>query len=263
MRIKRLLASTAIVLTAIAAPLVAAAPAHAACVADPYNGVCVTPVNYKVSGTDGTLAVQQTPKVDNVSRWLNEGATVGVVCQTNNGGTDPYDGLGSHTWDYIAGGGWVYDHYITTPPQDANGWSPGVRHCGAGSPSTSSLNPNNYPWPTQDGWFADGHGYYEGECVSFAAWAIRADGMPHSKSPDYLGNADMWHGAYVDSSPHAGDVAQWDDNHNGAGSLGHVAYVAAVNSDGTIKVYEYNWGNFHRLNIRTISAGTPSRYLHF
>jgi surface antigen len=230
---------------------------------------------YKVQGTDGTLAVQAEPKVDNIIRWLHEGDQVQVICQINNGGTDPYDGLTSHTWDSIVGGGWVYDHFITTPAQDANGWSPGVPHCGTG---TSSLDPNGYPWPNAvnaDGspaWIADGHGYYEGECTSFAAWAIRADGMSHSKSPDWLGNANTWSGAYVDSAPHAGDVLQlfydgtggqaWGPN--GAGSLGHVAYVAAVNGDGTVKLYEYNWGNVHHLNIRTVAANQPdSRYLHF
>ncbi|WP_204058150.1 CHAP domain-containing protein [Microbispora corallina] len=262
----RLLATTAGVLTAAIVPVLAPHAASAACVTDPYSGVCVSPVTYKVFSTDGTLAVQKTPKVDNVVRWLKEGDSVGVVCQINNGGTDPYDNMTSHTWDYIstaAGTGWVYDHFITTPAQGTDGWSPGVRHCGSGGGSTSSLNPNNYPWPAVDGWVADGHGYYEGECVSFAAWAIRSDGMPHSKSPDWLGNADMWTGAYVDTSPHAGDIAQWDDKVNGAGDRGHVAYVAAVNSDGTIKVYEYNWGTMHRLNIRTIPANAPSRYLHF
>ncbi|GAA4638140.1 hypothetical protein GCM10023196_094720 [Actinoallomurus vinaceus] len=238
-----------------------AAPANACAAADPYSGACVTPVNYKISGTDGTVAVQATPKVGNVKSTLKEGATVGVICQINDGGTDTYDNLLSRTWDYTTAGGWVYDHFVTTPAQDGNGWSPGVRHCD--SPPSSPLNPNAYPWPTQDAWVADGHGYYEGECTSFAAWAVRSDGLHHTKSPDWLGNADMWHGASVDASPHVGDVAQWDDNHNQAGDKGHVAYVAAVYNNGTIKVEEYNWGNFHRLNIRTISASAPSRYLRF
>ena len=43
-----------------------------------------------------------------------------------------------------------------------------------------------------------------------------------------------WTGAYVDATPHAGDVAQWDPGWNGAGSAGHVAYVATVNSDGSV-----------------------------
>ena len=83
------------------------------------------------------------------------------------------------------------------------------------------------------------------------------------------GTTTQWHGASSSSSPHVGDIAQWDANVNLAGGAGHVAYVAAVNSDGTIKVYEYNWIDSydgyvgHRLSIRTISAGTPSRYLRF
>ena len=59
------------------------------------------------------------------------------------------------------------------------------------------------------------------------------------------------------------NVAQWDAGRNGAGSVGHVAYVTAVNTNGTVTVAEYNWGNFHRLNTRTITVNTPSRYLHF
>ena len=39
--------------------------------------------------------------------------------------------------------------------------------------------------------------------------------------------------------------------------------AVAVNSDGSVTVNEYNWGNFHRLNVRTFPANTPSRYLHF
>ena len=64
-----------------------------------------------------------------------------------------------------------------------------------------------YPWPTQDAWVVDGHGYYEGECVSFAAWAVRTDGRAHTKLPDFLANANQWTGAYVDATPHVGDVA--------------------------------------------------------
>lgn len=237
-----------------------AAPASA-CTPDPFSGACLTAVNYKVSGTDGTLSVQSVPAVGNVKGSVGEGATVGVVCQINDGGTDPYDNIASHTWDYISTGGWVYDSFITTPTQDASGWSPGVTHCD--QHSVSSLNPGSYPWPAQDSYVADGHGYYEGECTSFASWAVRSDGMRHTASPDWLGNADTWHAAYVDVTPHAGDVAQFDDNHNGAGSLGHVSYVAEVYNDGTVKLEEYNWGNFHRLNIRTVSANAPSRYLHF
>ncbi|MBV9383874.1 MAG: CHAP domain-containing protein [Streptosporangiaceae bacterium] len=216
---------------------------------------------YHVQGTTGSLAVQSQPAVDHVTGWLANGAAVQVVCQINNGGTDPYDGLTSRTWDELTSGNWVYDWYVSTPRQGSDGFSPGVPHCDA----ATGLNPYNYPWPYPQSatWVADGHGYWEGECTSFAAWAIRADGRPHRKSPDWLGDASMWTGSYSESTPHVGDIAQWDPWHNQAFGGGHVAYVAAVYPNGTIKVYEYNWGNFHQFNIRVISSGAPSRYLHF
>lgn len=131
----------------------------------------------------------------------------------------------------------------------------------AANASWSGLNPYRYPYSR--GPHLDGHGYSAGECVSFAAWAVRNDGLRHRKSPDHLGNADNWRGAQIDYRPRVGDIAQWWDGHDGAGRVGHVAYVAGVHNNGTITVYEYNWGRYHHLNIRTISARTPSRYLHF
>jgi surface antigen len=251
----------------VARALVLAA-AGALALAGPANAA----TTYHVSGTDGTLAEQSQPQTGHVAKWLHEGDAVSVACQVNDGGQDLGDGgtfawQQSRTWDQLTDGNWVYDHFITTPPQGGDGFSPGVPRCNTG---TSNLNVNNYPWrvgPTQ--WVDDGHGYYAGECVSFAAWAIRSDGRPHTKSPDFLGNADMWHGASTTSIPYVGEIAQWDPNVNGAGAMGHVAYVAAVNTDDTITVDEYNWTDSydgyvaHRLSVRTISAQAPSRYLKF
>jgi len=247
---------------ALAAPLLGTSPASAAttCQADPYNGVCVSPANYTVKTTISKLAVQRTPKTGNVSRNIAGGSTVGVICQVNNGGTA--DGMTGRTWDAISGGGWVYNAYLNTPAVGADGYSPGIRHCGVAS-TESTYNAAAYPWATQDAFVSDGHGYYQGECVSFAAWAVRTDGRAHTKSPDFMGNANQWTGAFVDATPQVGDVAQWDAGRNGAGSSGHVAYVTAVDANGSVTINEYNWGNFHRFNSRTITANVPSRYLHF
>ena len=258
MQLKKIADRSAVVVAAAAAAVALAAPADAA-------------TAYRVSGTDGTLAEQSQPATNHFVKWLHEGDTVNVTCQVNDGGQDLGDGgtfpwQQSRTWDHLTDGNWVYDHFITTPPQGPDGYSPGIPHCNTGS----GLNPNNYPWRVgPDQWVDDQHGYYEGECVSFAAWAVRSDGRPHSKSPDFLGNAYQWHGASSTSAPAVGEVAQWDPNVNGAGGNGHVAYVAAVNSDGTIVVDEYNWLDSydgyvaHRLSVRTISAQAPSRYLRF
>jgi surface antigen len=256
-------------------PTIAALPASASCARDPYNGVCVKPVRFALRPHAGRISVQRKPHARNTLRRISPRSTVNVVCQINNGGA--LRGYRSHTWNALAAGGWLYAPYVRMKV-GANGFTPGIRHCGAKPPLTVpapptpppspptdpyAFDPRDYPWPTQDGWASDGHGYYQGECVSFASWAVRSDGRDHSASPDNLGNADAWAGAYVDGTPHVGDVAQWDAGRNGAGSAGHVAYVAAVNDDGTVRVWEYNWGTFHRLNARTITTGTPSRYLHF
>jgi surface antigen len=261
MRFVKALLLPAVAVAAFAAPLLGSSPASAAtCEPDPYNGACVSTTNYTVKTTTSRLAVQRTPKSGNTLRSVSNGSTVAVICQVNNGATA--DGRTSQTWAAIAGGGWVYNVYLNTPAVGADGYSPGVRHCGAAT-ATPSYTATAYPWANQDGWLSDGHGYYQSECVSFAAWAVRTDGRAHTKSPDFMGNANLWTGAYVDATPKAGDVAQWDGGRNGAGSVGHVAYVAAVNADGAVTINEYNWGNFHRFNTRTIAANVPSRYLHF
>ena len=36
-----------------------------------------------------------------------------------------------------------------------------------------------------------------------------------------------------------------------------------IRSDGSVLINEYNWGNFHRFNSRTVAPTIPSRYLHF
>ncbi|WP_030380948.1 MULTISPECIES: CHAP domain-containing protein [unclassified Streptomyces] len=131
------------------------------------------------------------------------------------------------------------------------------------------LDPHAYPW-RGDGrtWEADGHGYFVRSCASFAAWAVRADGRPRHHSPDFLGDARSWRGAATVRTPRAGDIAQWDPGAGGAGHLGHVAYVAATRG-ARVTLYEYNFrsaANGHRpraLNVRTVPAGNPSRYLRF
>ncbi|MDQ0785779.1 CHAP domain-containing protein [Streptomyces sp. B3I8] len=146
---------------------------------------------------------------------------------------------------------------------------PGVRPVRGAATAARGLDPSAYPW-RGDGrtWEADGHGYYVRSCASFAAWAVRADGRPRRHSPDFLGDARSWRGATTVRAPRAGDIAQWDPGAGGAGRQGHVAYVAAT--DGArVTLYEYNFRsatNGHRpqaLNVRTVPARNPSRYLRF
>jgi surface antigen len=131
-----------------------------------------------------------------------------------------------------------------------------------GLTGSANLDAASYPWPAQDGWALDGHGYWEGECTSFVAWAVRTDAIPDHRSPDFRGDAWRWHATVV-TAPRPGDVAQWDRGYDGADSVGHVAYVISANADATFTVEEFNWYRFHRFDIRVISPNEPSRYLRF
>ncbi|PSK67198.1 hypothetical protein B0E53_00832 [Micromonospora sp. MH33] len=76
----------------------------------------------------------------------------------------------------------------------------------------------------QSVWGSWGPGH---NCVSYAAYRLRANGAAQSWSP--IGNAYQWDekargaGVRVDTTPAVGSIAQWD-----TGSFGHVAYVEVV-----------------------------------
>lgn len=187
---------------------------------------------------------------------LANGTGVSIVCTSRGEWISGQYG-DTNLWDNIGSGRYVSDSLVYTGTNN-----PVAGDCGVSS--GSGVDPFAYPWGGvgAGNWVGDGHGYYEGECVSYAAWAVRAES--HSISPDFLGNADQWasHGVPVGGA-RPGDVAMWDDNHNGAGSLGHVAFVTAVYTDGTVQITEYNWSYAHGYDSRRIGTSVPSRYLHF
>jgi surface antigen len=219
---------------------------------------------YQVTGTGGSgVNARSAPSTGaSIVGHYADGASINISCQTNGGVVNG----ATWVWDQLSNGSYVSDYYTTTPTVD--NFSVNLPNCAG---TKSALNPSNYPWPYvgPSTYIADGWGYYEGECTSFAAWAVRNDGLHHTSSPNWLGNADMWSAARVDPSVHVGDVAQFFDFVNGAGGAGHVAYVSEVYGDGTIQLEEYNWtspyNNYtgHRYNTRRVSVGTPSRYLQF
>jgi surface antigen len=92
----------------------------------------------------------------------------------------------------------------------------------------------------------DPWGFYWGQCVSYAAWKVRTttswSNFQNYTNGVHFGNAVNWGyaarqiGVRVDTHPSVGSVA-WRTS----GSAGHVAWVTAVHSDGTIDVSEYNY----------------------
>jgi len=147
----------------------------------------------------------------------------------------------------------------------------GAGACGSHQPG------DDYPWPNNPT-RAEGGGlsplrYYYRECVDFVAYRLNRDAGVTSAPWKYTGatltplggDAKDWkrnwisHGWTVSSTPIAGSVAWWANSSSG---LGHVAYVQAVNDNGTVSLEEYNWTRKHVYGTRTISAGNPNAYLY-
>ncbi|GAA1391650.1 CHAP domain-containing protein [Luteococcus peritonei] len=111
--------------------------------------------------------------------------------------------------------------------------------------------------------------FFQGQCVSWVAHRLNTrSGVPMTNI-GYRGqrwsHGGRWDdaarraGIRVDSIPAVGAVAYWDR------SVGHVAYVEAVNPDGSVLVSEMNRDNhnsFHRSTL-TRSVRWPNGFIHF
>ncbi|MCM6763923.1 CHAP domain-containing protein, partial [Rathayibacter sp. ZW T2_19] len=142
--------------------------------------------------------------------------------------------------------------------------------------SSTSVTPreegDDYPWRDQ---LTDDQGgglsplrYYYRECVDFVAWRLNRDqgstGAPWKWTWGNMtpggGSAYAWagqwasHGWVTSSTPVPGSVAWFTGN--------HVAYVQSVNSDGTVSLEEYNWGNDHSYHTRTVPASSVPLFLY-
>jgi surface antigen len=112
-------------------------------------------------------------------------------------------------------------------------------------------------------------GAYAGHnCTNYVAYTLQTvNGAP---TPGYLlGNGSDWdntagsHGVLVNGGPVRGSIAQWEVTT--ARPSGHVAYVEAVNADGSITVSQDNWsaGPFSWQNLLPGSANWPNHFIHF
>jgi surface antigen len=118
-----------------------------------------------------------------------------------------------------------------------------------------------YPYATDTSGGADPWGFTKRQCVSYVAWRLAEEGRPLDNARDHWGSALDWDdvaarlGYPVSSRPAVGAVAQWDAGEHSAywsgassssdgtfvaGAAGHVAWVTAVYSDGSVQVAQYN-----------------------
>jgi hypothetical protein len=187
---------------------------------------------YHVSGTDGTLAEQDVPATGHVAKWLHEGDAVSVTCQINNGGQDLGDGgtfpwQQSRTWDQLTDGNWVYDHFITTPPQGSDGYSPGVPHCNGPLPLTTAIN---IPSLAIGGIQANGHTagpiFNDGPGFTNAA---RAESLATANASGYCQDLALANSDYSFVLPDINYVARWpQDARNNGRSVTMTPVVGSV-----------------------------------
>lgn len=154
---------------------------------------------------------------------------------------------------------------------------------------------NDYPFQNGPN-VADPYLFFFRECTSYVAWRMNRDaGTLDPRSPSFSnlmaggrwGNALQWAGNpngnppsnaeflgfTVDSTPEVGAIAQWGKNECDVKcSKGHVAYVEAVNADGSVNVSEYNYspdlvgGIDHQFGFRPNALNpkhvVPPRFIH-
>jgi surface antigen len=60
-------------------------------------------------------------------------------------------------------------------------------------------------------------------------------------------------GYSVNAHPRAGDIAVWPQDVDGAGPIGHVAYVISVTGNKTIRISEVNWNGSPTETTRTLT----------
>ena len=138
------------------------------------------------------------------------------------------------------------------------------------APTQAAVLGDDYPSSWKYGGFGvDPWTMYWRQCTSFAAY--RLSNTNGFTLPVGYGNAITWgsiaraNGHRVDMNPAVGSIAWFSDGVNGAGYMGHVAWVAEVNGDQvTIEEYNYDAGQGpEKYHKRSFHKSQVSGYIHF
>ncbi len=143
----------------------------------------------------------------------------------------------------------------------------------ASSGENVSGGSGGYPWANEPNPYAvDPWLFYKRQCTSFAAWKFQSVyGRAFINTRPGNGSAWNWpalatdpeNGYRVSTSPRVNSIVSWPRGTNMP--YGHVAWVIAVNGNGTIDVEEYNWtterGYSKRTNVNPNNYGS-ARYIY-
>ena len=132
--------------------------------------------------------------------------------------------------------------------------------------------PDSYPYPSADYNQADRWLFFFRECTSYVAWKMNKDAgttaepyfFSNYMRGGHFGDAGGWAtnaaaiGFVTNNVPTVGAIAHW--GYGELGALGHVAYVEAVNPNGSVDVSEYNYHLDHNFDLRC--GVNPPRFIH-
>ena len=195
--------------------------------------------------TAGRAGYGQCIKNNAASVYNRTSQTIRVYYNSNFSGT--YVDIAAGVRKNLAGTG-LYNQNASHGPKPA-------------SVGTTYAATNNYPYKGATSG-VDPWNFYKGQCTSWAAWAVRdrlgVEFHNYYKGVHW-GNAHNWDNAAraagipVYSTPKAGDIAV-----RNSGTYGHVAFVRAVNSDGSFWIEEYNYVAPDTYAHRKTTRGTSS-----
>jgi surface antigen len=236
--------ATATALAAMVAPAVVGTTAASAAAAyGPYLTVASPSLNERSAPSTGATIIGSLPYA----------STIYISCQTSGSLVGA-----SVVWDQLTNGAYISDYWTNTPGFDT--WTPSIPRCGTSTPP---------PPPTA----ATGRtvSYNEGGTGQCTWWAINEfhvhTGLyPNLVAPGNNGNARYWAGnaAYngwtVTATARVGSIAVFPPFTNGAGAVGHVAWVVAVNGT-SITVTEMNYAAWDRVDTRVLTPSPSVRYI--
>lgn len=239
-KIRTTLAAAAALAATLAPAVVGTTAASAATAYGPYLTVASPSLNERSAPSTSAAIVGSLPYR----------STIYISCQTSGSLVGA-----SVVWDRLTSGAYVSDYWTNTPGVDT--WTPSIPQCGPATPPNAAVGRTV--------------SYNEGATGQCTWWAINEfhaySGLfPNLVAPGNNGNAEYWagnagyNGWTVTAVPRVGSIAVFPPYANGAGAVGHVAWVVAVNGT-SITVTEMNYAAWDRVDTRTLTPNATVRYI--
>ena len=181
-------------------------------------------------------------------------STIYIACQISGSNVG-----GSVVWDKLTNGAFISDYWTNTPGNLT--WTSSIPRCSTTPP----------PPPPSGATVGRTVSYNEGASGQCTWWAIDrfhalSGYYPNLVAPGNNGDARYWagnavyNGWTVTATPRVNSIVVFQPYTNGAGAVGHVAWVTAV-SGSTITFTEMNYVAWNRVDTRTVTPVSSVQYI--